>query len=602
MKFARIEMLFFVWAVPVLLLVFGYGMRRRRRILARFASRRGLQAIAPDAGTGRRWIKAMLVLGGLLFAAVALSGPQYGYKWQEIEQKGIDIVIALDCSRSMLATDIRPTRLDRAKREIFDLLHLLQGDRVGLVAFAGTAFLQCPLTLDYEAFHLFLNALSPDFLPVGGSDIAGALQTALSGFNDEANAAKAVILITDGESTGGDPVKAAEAAARAAVKIFCIGVGRDEGVPVPAETGGFRKDSSGKIVLTRLDEDTLKKVAALTQGAYVRSVAGDMDLDMIYTQEIRGRLEQTTVASGRKKVWEDRYQWFLALAILALLMELFLPSKQKTTVILILCLVWFSPAEAGASGVRQNMEKGLQAYAKGDYEQALKLFIDAQLEDPERPEIFYNIGNAYYKMGDFDAAYKHYEQALDSENEAFRQKVLYNLGNANYRRGQLDEAISRYEASLEIDPQDETVRENLEFVKKVKTEPQKTGGQDKPEDGEDKKKGQSEAPQNSPGEPEAEKSGAQQSDREGAAENDEASEPPARADYGKEIDPGANQEPAGPGQADPGEDPGERRAPGQAACAPDLKKQAERMLNRLQDRPGAAMIPLYRERHVEKDW
>ena len=231
-------------------------------------------------------------MGTVLFTAVALAGPKYGYRWQEIRQQGVDIIIALDCSRSMTAADIQPTRLERAKREVFDLLAMLQGDRVGLVAFAGTAFLQCPLTLDYDAFNLFLNALSPDYLPVGGTDITGALATALDSFDPKSASDKAVILITDGENTGdGEPLKAAETLKEKKIKLFCIGVGGSDGVPIPEPAGGFKKDRSGQIVLSRLDENTLKKMAVVTGGTYVRSVAGDMDLDAIYTDEIRRTME-----------------------------------------------------------------------------------------------------------------------------------------------------------------------------------------------------------------------------------------------------------------------------------------------------------------------
>ncbi|MCP4112154.1 MAG: VWA domain-containing protein [Desulfobacteraceae bacterium] len=306
-------------------------MKKRRNILSRFASVKGLQTIAPGIFSNRRWVKAGLILCVLLFLALALSGPQYGYNWQEVERKGIDIIIALDCSKSMLAADIKPTRLDRAKREVYDLLTMLQGDRIGLVAFAGTAFLQCPLTMDYEAFNIFLNTLTPDFLPVGGTDITGAVSESVSGFDKKSNSEKAVILITDGENTGeGDPEEAARDAEKAGVKIFCIGVGSEDGVPVPNSEGGLKKDKSGQIVLTKLDEDTLKKMSVLTGGTYVRSVAGDMDLDAVYTNEIRGKMENATLRSGRRQIWEDRYQWLLALAIIALTAELFLPSTRKT--------------------------------------------------------------------------------------------------------------------------------------------------------------------------------------------------------------------------------------------------------------------------------
>lgn len=329
MRFAHIHMLFLIWAVPVVFLVCVYGMKKRKSILDAFCGSSGLAVLSPMLSAKRRWVKYTLLLVALLFTAVALSGPQYGFKWQEIEQKGVDLFIAIDCSKSMLATDIQPTRLERAKREVFDLLSMLEGDRAGLVAFAGTAFVQCPLTLDYNAFNLFMNALGPESIPLGGTDIAGAINAALDGFSEKDNTEKAIILITDGESTGGDPIGAAEKAKEKGVKIFCIGIGRDEGVPVPDTDGGFQKDRQGKIILARIDEDTLKKIASVTGGDYVRSVAGDMDLDRIYTTNIRGTMEQKTLESGKKKLWEDRFQWFLGPAMICLIMGLGLPTAVR---------------------------------------------------------------------------------------------------------------------------------------------------------------------------------------------------------------------------------------------------------------------------------
>jgi Ca-activated chloride channel family protein len=598
MKFARVEMLFFIWAVPTLFLFYFYGMKKRRRILSRFSSTRGLEAIAPDADSVRRWIKTGLMLWGLLFVAIAISGPQYGFKWQEIEQKGVDIIIALDCSRSMMATDIQPTRLDRAKREVYDLLGMLEGDRIGLVAFAGTAFLQCPLTLDYGAFHLFLGALSPDFLPVGGTDIAGALNSAFSGFDDKKNTEKAVILITDGESTGGDPIKAAEAAQKAGIRIFCIGVGQGEGVPVPDSQGGFKKDISGKIVLTKLDEATLKKIAVMTHGTYVRSTAGDMDLDVIYTKDIRGKMEMATLSSGKKQIWEDRYQWFLALALVALMAELFLPAVRKVSAFGLLFLLLLSPsANAG------DLADGLDAYEKGDYESALEAFMDAQLDDPERSEILYNIGNAYYKLGDFDAAYRNYQQALKSEKENLKQKAFYNLGNANYRKGALEDAVKSYTAALEIDPDDAQARQNLEFVKK-RIEQQKTEQQQKDEnskeDKSDKKDdaSQQNGPKSDPENPDEDQAGDGQTDQ-GESKKDSSA-----PEYGNEMNSAGNNDEKQPDLESENRQDQKRAEAGKAS--PDVstedKKQAERLLNRLQDKPGGAMIPAYRDRHVEKDW
>lgn len=330
MKFANINMLFMIWAVPLAFLVCFHGMRRIRAIISAFCDTENQRFLNPAGSSKRRWLKNMLLLFCLLFTAVAMAGPRYGFKWREVERKGVDIFIAVDCSKSMLSPDIKPSRLERAKREVMDLLSMLEGDRIGLVPFAGVAFIQCPLTLDYNAFYLFLKDLSPGYIPLGGTNMAGAIDAALGGFSEKDDTKKAIILITDGESTGGDPIESAKRAQKKGVKIFCIGVGSEEGVPVPEEGGGFKKDKNGKIVLSRLDEATLKKIASITGGDYVRSVAGDMDLDRIYRKNILGSMERKTVSSGREKVWEDRFQWFLGPAVLFLALAMGIPSAVRS--------------------------------------------------------------------------------------------------------------------------------------------------------------------------------------------------------------------------------------------------------------------------------
>ncbi len=619
MKLARVEMLYLIWMVPVLLLVILHGARRRRRILTRYASSRGLSAIVPEGGERRRWAKAALLLTAMGLGGVALAGPQYGYRWEEIEQKGVDLIIAMDCSRSMLADDIKPTRLDRAKREIHDLLTIVEGDRVGLVAFAGTAFLQCPLTLDYSGFHVFLDVLSPDFLPVGGTDLAGAIRVAVDGFDPKTNTEKAVILITDGENTGdGDPFEAAEAARKAGITLFAIGVGGVEGVPVPDSAGGFRKDPSGKIVLTRLDEETLKKVAVTTGGAYVRSVAGDMDLDAIYTERIRKEMQRETVKSGRRQVWEDRYQWVLSLAVLALLTELFIASRRPRRslgVLLVLMLVGFGPT--GTAGAEDAFREGVRAYRAEEYDRALNRFIEAQIESPDRPEILYNIGNAYYRTGDFESAADSYRQALQSAEGSLRRQTLYNLGNAAFRLGRYDEAIEHFEAALALDASDDKARDNIAYVRKVKEaarqrqQPETPGdqeqsggdegtgaetgeGRDGPEQTEDNSES-AEAGDEAGGE--SENRQGQQGKTDGAAERPDTEgddSAPAPIPAGEETgDESGEEMAAGAGEAE-GEGDETAGQPGAMGV--------ERMLNRLKDEPGRAMMPPARKGRVERDW
>ena len=597
MKFARIDMLFLIWLLPVLLLVYLYGWRKRRGILAAFASARSLAEIVPAGIAVRRRWAAVLVLGASLLAVVAMAGPQYGFHWQQIERRGVDIIIALDCSRSMLATDIQPNRLDRAKREIYDLLNMLEGDRVGLVAFSGTAFLQCPLTIDYQAFNLFLEVLTPDYLPQGGTDLPAALQTARGAFDPKSNADKAVILITDGENTGSDdPLAAAQEAGKAGIKLFCIGVGSGDGVPVPAADGGFKKDASGRIILSRLDESLLTRMALSTGGSYVRSVAGDMDLDAIYRDQIRGRMEAGTLESSRRQVWADRFQWPLGLAVLLLFILCWMPSVKKPLAMVLLPLALLAvqtPARAGP------LQEGYRAYEKGDYDQALKKFTDGQLKDPENPEILYDIGNSYYKKGDFDAAGQHYSQALPKAPAELKPKLLYNLGNSAFRQGQLQKAMQNYEAALKLTPRDQQARENLAFVKR-KLQEQKQQQQQNQTPSDQNQKNDSD--QQQPRQGQNNQKGKDQ-DRQAGADQPEKSPEKQQAppQYGSRMDqeqqnrqPQAEQPPEPPQNASPR---GQERPqqPGEQAAG-------AQMLNRLKDQPGRAMMPNYQKRQVDKDW
>ena len=593
MTFFRTEMLFFIWVVPVLLLAFIYGMRRRQTILEQFAAASSLAVIAPSKNGTRRWVKAALLLAVVVYTAIALAGPQYGYRWQEINQRGVDIVIALDCSRSMTATDIQPNRLERAKREVYDLLALLQGDRVGLVAFAGTAFLQCPLTLDYDAFNLFLDTLSPDYLPVGGTDITAALETAANSFDPQSTTEKAVILITDGENTGnGDPLEAAQSLQDNAIKLFCIGIGSGEGVPIPEAAGGFKKDRSGQIVLSRLDETILKKMAVITGGTYVRSVAGDMDLDAIYTDEILRTMNAQALTSGRKQVWEDRFQWPLALALICLIAELMLPvARQTIAASLLVALILLPSGHAQANDTRD----GIAAYEKGAFDAALKHFIDAQLADPESPERLYNVADAYYKTGNFDAAADHYRQVLETNDEQLQPKALYNLGNAEFRRGRAKEAIGHYEAALAIDPDNRLAKENLAFVKKV-LEQQQQQSQKGQQDPNQDQQGEKDDPEKNPSQ---ESSSHEQKQSDDSPAEDRQ---PKSPEFGNEMDEQQAQQAQGQSATDHQEAPTTTQA--MATPADESQGdpgQAERMLNRLQDQPGRALMPAG-QRIVEKDW
>ncbi|MBT3222479.1 MAG: VWA domain-containing protein, partial [Proteobacteria bacterium] len=286
-----------------------------------------LERISSGVSAQRQAVKVGLVVLAFASALLALAEVKYGYTWEEVERRGVDIVVALDVSDSMLVEDAESggklTRLERARREITDLLRLMDGDRVGLVAFAGTAFVECPLTLDYAAAEIFLSDLDTDLIPVKGTAIGEAILTSLEAFEGSAQDSQAIILITDGEDHSGKALEAAEKAKEAGVRVFAIGIGRNEGSPIPAENGGYRRDRKKEMVLSKLDEPTMQKIALTTGGRYVRSVTGDVDLEKVYLQGVKATMEDQDLASSRRQHWKDRFQWLLAFSLLLLCVEPF---------------------------------------------------------------------------------------------------------------------------------------------------------------------------------------------------------------------------------------------------------------------------------------
>jgi Ca-activated chloride channel family protein len=331
----RPDALWLLWLVPVLGVFHLWGFRTRNRLLRRFASRDMLTRLTTGLSRGRRGIKAALVLLALGAAVLALAEPRWGFTWEEVHRQGVDLVVALDVSDSMLVEDAGGdglNRLKRARREIADLLDLLRGDRIALVAFAGAAFVECPLTLDYGAAGLFLDALDTELIPTKGTDLAAAIRKSLEAFRGASHSSRAILLITDGEDHSGEALAAAEEAAKQEVKIFTIGIGHEEGSPIPAAGGGFRRDRNGEIILSKLDEPTLQQIALDTGGRYVRSVTGDMDLEQIYSQGIKATLQDQELGSRRRRHWHGRFQWLLAVALAALMIEPLVAERSRSAV------------------------------------------------------------------------------------------------------------------------------------------------------------------------------------------------------------------------------------------------------------------------------
>ena len=478
MMLARLWMLNFMWFLPLVVLGLIVQNRKKKKAMERFADPELLERLTAKDHRGRRFLKGVLLLFILGLLIFALAGPRWGSSYQEVSQKGVDIMILVDVSPSMLVEDIKPNRLEQARREIIDFLRVVKGDRVGLVAFAGAAFVQCPLTLDYAALQLFLNALEPGLIPVPGTDLGPAIETGLSAFDFESATDKVMLLITDGEDNEGRGVDAARRADEKDVKIFVFGIGELSGGPIPDQEGkgGFKKDKEGKLILSKLNEDGLKAIAAHTGGRYVRSMAGDLDLDIIYFDGIKSMTQAQTLKSGKIKIYDERFTFFVLAALLLLLLEGLIDEKKKVTarflsVILSILVITYgslagSPAYAG--------EDPDELYRQGNFAEAEKAYARYDMDHPKDTRYRYNRGCSAYQNSDYKGATAAFSSVLRrTEDNQIRFKAAFNLGNTAYKMGGFESAATYYRQALLVDPSSEDARYNMELALRAREKQKK---------------------------------------------------------------------------------------------------------------------------------
>jgi Ca-activated chloride channel family protein len=331
-RFANQYWLYALALAPVLAGFFVFTFRLRRKALARFGNLVLIERLSRSTSRRRQAAKAAMLVAAVCCLLLALARPQLGAKLGTVTREGVDVVIALDVSRSMLAEDIQPNRLEKAKHEIASLIDRLQGDRVGLVAFAGRGFVQCPLTLDYGAARMFLDFVGPDLVPVPGTAVAEAVTKATAAFVEKERKHKVLILITDGEDHEGRPVEAAKEAAKEGVVIYTVGIGSPQGVPIPESDAagnriGFKKDRQGQVVMTRLDDVTLEKIALETGGKYYRASTGEAELTQI--SDAISKMEKKGLASQQFVQFEDRFQFLIGLAIALLVAEAAFSDRRR---------------------------------------------------------------------------------------------------------------------------------------------------------------------------------------------------------------------------------------------------------------------------------
>ncbi|MCO5045401.1 MAG: VWA domain-containing protein [Kiritimatiellae bacterium] len=296
--------------------------RRRVRLMRAFFAADALAKLATGWRAKRRARRIALWLFAIALLLFSLARPQWGFRWEESTSRGLDILVLLDTSRSMLAQDFKPNRLQQAKWGLRDFTRELRGDRVGLIPFAGAAYLQCPLTIDYAAFLMSLADVRVGMIPRGGTALATALKTAIETFDKQAESDRVLLLITDGEDHEGRIENWLPELKEKNIRVYAIGVGSAEGEPLPAADGGagFQKDADGKVVLSSLHEDPLRKLSLETGGAFIRAAPGDLGLDALIKQHLSSLTRKET-DSRLAKIWEERAGWFIGLALCALALE-----------------------------------------------------------------------------------------------------------------------------------------------------------------------------------------------------------------------------------------------------------------------------------------
>ncbi len=495
--------------VPLLVLFFWWAWRRRQQLITQFISSRLLGHLKVGVSPSRQKARMALMVLAVIFLGLALARPQWGVTNQEFRQRGLDIMVAIDTSNSMLAEDVSPSRLARAKLAAMDLAKKARTDRLGLIAFSGAAFLQCPLTLDDAAFAESVQALDTKTISEGGTAIQEAIDEAVKALKDEPENCKVLVLFTDGEDHDGDPVAAAQKAAKAGLVIFTVGIGTPEGelLRVRDEKGrtDYIRDENRQPVKSRLDEDLLQQLALSTPKGFYLRLTGAKTIDTLYDRGI-APLPKVEREAKTFQNFHERYHWPLAIAMVILLVEMFLPDRQRKrskesapastatalaeTAAILLLLACPKIASASPSSA-------LREYNSGKYEDSFKDYGKLLEGKKDDPRLKFNAGAAAYQSRQMDDAEKLFTDALGSPDLELQQRAYYNRGNTKYRLGQAlpdpkkkqetwENAAKDFESALKLNGKDTDAKYNLDFVNQQLEELKKQQQQQNQQDQQDK--------------------------------------------------------------------------------------------------------------------
>ncbi|MEX1118598.1 MAG: VWA domain-containing protein [Terrimicrobiaceae bacterium] len=590
------------FAALALVPIFGglliWAQFRSERLISRVVAPRLREQLAGAVSKSLRIFRAILILAAFSAIVVALARPQYGFIEREIIQQGRDIILAIDTSRSMLATDVTPNRLARAKLFAKDLLRLAEGDRVGVIAFAGGAFLQAPLTLDRSASLAAIDELDTDIIPKGGTNIAEAIRLAMKAFGKGEGQTRALIVLTDGEELDADGIAAARKAQEEGVRIFTVGVGSAEGslIPIRDDSGrqDFVRDQAGKPVQSRLDASRLSEIATAGGGFYE-----PLEADTASVVFNKGILPMETTERGSMASRQplEKYQWPLGVGMALLVVWLLVGERRRQARPTAL-----AAAIAVLAGIPCSWaQTGTEAYQAGNYEEALGDFQSRLEKSPDSAKLQFNAGAAAYKLNKHGEAVDFFAKALatGSPEPEFLNSATYNLANALVRRGEGAEkseekkadwknAISHYETVLKSDPKNKLAEENRDIVKKLLEDLEKQEEEQK-KDQQDQKDEQKKDDQQKDDQKQDQKDNQQKDDQQKDQQGDQQNQDQKNQDQKQES--GKDEE-----KKDQGEKSGEQEQQGeQDPKEPgDQKQEPQSQGNEGQDskqEPGAAPSP-----------
>lgn len=475
-RFESPDYLYLLAIIPVLALLRFFMVRGRKRKLRRFGDPKLLAALMPDVSRWRPAIKFWLMEAALALLIVMVARPQMGTRISNEKRVGIETVIALDVSNSMMAEDVAPSRLQRAKMMVENLVDKFTDDKIALIVFAGDAFIQLPITSDYVSAKMFLGDIGPSMIATQGTDIARAIEMGTHSFTKQEGIGKAIIVITDGEDHEGGAVEAAQNAKKLGMRVFVLGIGSPNGSPIPDGSGGYMKENTGNTVMSALNEDMCKQVAEAGGGAYIHVENGSNAQEQLNAE--LAKLSQKEMKTTIYSDYDEQFQAFGIIALLLLVVEVCLLEcrsplfknvslfSRKKRVLTIVAFVLLS-STSFAQTDRQYIRDGNRAFRMGEYANAEVAYRKAVEKNPRNPQAVYNLGNALFAQKKDSAAVQQYEQAAKLETNPKRRAMSYhNIGVVCQSHKMFGEAIEAYKEALRLTPNDDETRYNLELCKR----------------------------------------------------------------------------------------------------------------------------------------